>query len=147
MDPKAQVRRKNTWWTIPGGQSPVSAGLLWAGLFHHLVSLWQFSHPETGWVCKAGHCWGLGPCWVTLLLEARWSWSSDLHSESSSRRRRGLARWPLGWALPPSSFSSWRGSNTPGEDGKRRTDSDGTLRWGTLHSEIFSPPGKRVQLI
>lgn len=42
---------------------------------------------------------------------------------------------------------SWRGSNTPGEDGKRRTDSDGTLRWGTLHSEIFSPPGKRVQLI
>lgn len=41
---------------------------------------------------------------------------------------------------------SWKGSNSLGEGWKRRTDSDGTWRWGTLRSEISSPPGKTAQL-
>lgn len=37
---------------------------------------------------------------------------------------------------------SWKGSSILDEDWKRRTDSDGTLHWGRLRSEIFSLPGK-----
>lgn len=52
------------------------------------------------------------------------------------------------WCIGTSrtNLPSWKGSNTLGEDWKRRIDSDGTLRWGTLHSEIFSPPGKTIRL-
>lgn len=72
-------------------------------------------------------------------MPAHWQMSSSHLQENETSKLYNA--WNQKTKLP-----SWKGSDTLGEDWKRRIDYDATWHWGRLHSEIFAPPGRTIQL-